>query len=64
MVLDIGCGSGDVTNDILLPVLDKIVEGKGGKGGKANSNPTRTRRKSQVVGVDVSVEMIKHAEDK
>ncbi len=103
LILDVGCGAGDVTNDILSPLVDNCVadgvpdngraevggssgsgsggnsgngssgssgSGSGGGGGGGGSSKsrknssTKQRRKSQVVGVDISREMIEHARER
>jgi juvenile hormone acid methyltransferase len=52
LVLDIGCGSGDVTTDILMPTITQGCKSK------------QTTIDISLVGVDKSVDMIQHARQK
>ncbi len=89
-MLDIGCGAGDLTSDVLAPTVEDSCSpaaagasgagnggGKGsgkkhsggggggsGGGGGGGGKGGRVRRRSQVVGVDVSAQMVEHARER
>ena len=60
LVLDVGCGSGDVTHDLLAPTVASSAASAGAAAGSSSGSVSA----GSIVAVDLSNEMIQHAKDK
>ena len=60
LVLDVGCGSGDVTKELLMPAVGKSLSSSS-SGGKNKNKQNKFGNRHNIVGVDISGDMIDYA---